>query len=232
MTMQERTDGADAPPPSQASGPGGKNKSSWKKATAILAFLAALLGLTSAILGLVARHASQQNQTLTINLEQANSAKVSAEQSVSAAQSTISSLQSQLAAPTESPSGSQPPTNRNSGIVTIAASNTSGFDFDGMGKTWQEPSGYQDASYDASTGLYLQNGATAVIIPTQATYDSCQTTGYGRPEISLKANLPRGTNICLRTNEHRYVALKLLAITADSIQFDAASYDPPDPNAS
>jgi hypothetical protein len=191
-----------------------------------LGFLAALLALVTGILAAVSSSTSHKNESLTITLSQANSAKASAEASVSAAQSTISDLQSQLAAPSASPPPPQGPTVRNQGVVKIA--NAQNIDFDGTGKTWENGAPIYDIHYFASGDVQFVNGATAVIIPSQATYDSCHTTGYGTPTIGLSASTQPGTNICLKTSEHRFVALKLLSITKDAIQFDAVSYDPPD----
>jgi hypothetical protein len=216
-------DGA-GPPIPPGSPPPKKKAKRFNGLTKVFGFLAALFALIAAILGLFVNNKSQQNQTLTVNLEQANSAKTSAQQSVSAAQSTISSLQSQLAAPSASPSATAAPTVRNQGIVSIAAGQS--FSFDGTGKTWSDPNHNYDVIY-SSPGRLVLEGSTAVIIPSQATYDSCQTTGYGSPEISIAANTQPGTNICLKTGEKRFVALKLQSISQNVITFDAVSYDPP-----
>jgi hypothetical protein len=214
-----------------------KKKRKLNKPIAILGFLTALLGLTSAILGVVAHDTAQKNESLTINYNEANSAKVSAEASVSAAQSTISSLQSQLAssAPTPTTETTAPPdvTVRHAGEITMYSSSQGGLlaDLDApkTDPTWKGNGG-SDLTYGGLSFGYGSYSRQIIFkAPSKPTYDGCKnSTEWSRAELDSRYLNP-GDFFCFTTGEGRYAIVQLLSWQSNVAKIYATVYDPPDP---
>jgi hypothetical protein len=65
----------------------------------------------------------------------------------------------------------------------------------------------------------------------KADYDSCSArTDYVRVDsyygIAAK-DYPAGTYICVKTDENRYSAVRVLSIDNSKVTFDVVTYDPP-----
>jgi len=259
MTMEQRAEGGDAPapppPPSHQypsgpethpgqapieSGPTSSKKPKKKKtekrlkiSIAILGFLSALLALVTGILAAVAHDTSQKNETLTVNLNDANGEKASAAASLSAAESTISSLQSQLAtataAPPTGPSGSIASTAitpRRKADDLVLVRGASLVDLDSMSDPQWRGEG-PDIGW--STSAFPYNGS-AWIVPMgqKADYNTCyNSTKWDTPQLSLQSIEP-GQYFCFKTTEKRYAAVQVLKMTPIQADIAVVVYDPPD----
>ena len=67
-----------------------------------------------------------------------------------------------------------------------------------------------------------------VLQDLKADYTSCrERTGYSSSSIDSRSLKP-GAYLCVKTDEKRYAALRLIDIDSSSATFDVVTYDPPD----
>ena len=62
---------------------------------------------------------------------------------------------------------------------------------------------------------------------TPADYDVCRsTTGYKQGNFEA-SQVPAGQNLCVKTNDSRYSAIKVIRIDKSELVIDVVTYDPP-----
>jgi hypothetical protein len=132
--------------------------------------------------------------------------------------------------PTAETRASERGTVRHQGILTIATGGTQFHDLDSPASDPQWQTGGSDITYSSTRGEHtiFRTGGTFVLLGDEAAdYDKCRnTTGYSR--ASRISDLDPGAYLCWKTNGGRYVALRVIELSAESITLDVASYDPPD----
>ncbi len=221
-----------SPPPSSRSD---TNSRRWTLLEKFLAIVGALLALGTAYLG-------YQTAQMTQAKEQAQAAAASKGAEASALQDQNGQLQdqnnklrSQLGGPTAPPRTPTGPSVRHAGQLTLAAVSGGGADLDSPPSDPQW-GGSADLNSDgdlAYGGRNVDFGFYSEVLfmkSAKADYDSCSTTtGYGSGHDSTiaVADFPIGSYICLKTNEKRYSAIRLIAVDASKATFDVVTYDPP-----
>lgn len=136
-------------------------------------------------------------------------------------------MQSQLNGPTASVDPGAPPSERNSGQITLSTNgNTADLDSPKSDPQWQ--TGQSDVAYGENGRNYLSINYPSIQVTAPADYDMCRTTtGYRRNDY-FAPDLTEGQYFCLKTSENRYAALKVLRLTPDRALIDVVVYDPPD----
>jgi cell division protein FtsB len=202
-----------------------------------LSLLAAALTALSAYLGLQATWATEARDNARSTVEQRDAQLDDLSSRVAALEAKNQQLgdengqlRNQLGLP--APVGDVLPpesaTVRRSGQVTVAVQG-SRINLDAPVTDTQWTGDYYELSYNAREigfyyGDYLPTGST------QATYEYCSTqTGYldgGRATVEIGTVKP-GDYVCVKTNQKRIAAVKILSFDADKAVFDVVVYDPP-----
>lgn len=121
---------------------------------------------------------------------------------------------------------------RHQGKLTIAPGGTrlTSHDLDSPASDPQWQTGRADISYQSSErgqNLYRSGESVLVLGDTPADYHTCRdTTGYSTA-YQIR-DIEPGAYLCWKTDEKRYVALRIREQSPDSITLEVVSYDPPD----
>jgi len=83
-----------------------------------------------------------------------------------------------------------------------------------------------DLSFDNNFGLY--SSALLDLHATIATYDNCRNSGggYGSGYLSPR-DFAAGDNLCVKTSDQRYAALRVSKLDKNEVAFAVVTYDPP-----
>lgn len=176
----------------------------------VLTIMAALLALGTAFLG-------YRSATISDARDQAQAV-------VADTNNDLASLRG-LPGPTVDP---QAPTTvatvRRSGQLTLAAGRYADLD-SSSDPQWDD--GLSDIGYSYSGSSINSNSNVSMLYlgDKKADYNTClNTTGYSREAIGTVA----GAHLCVKTDENRYSAVRIVQPDSSKVTLDIVTYDPPD----
>ena len=192
----------------------------------ILGTLTALLALVTAALGLWTAQATQNEKSAQAQAT-SNGAAASALQSKNnELQDQNSQLRSQLNGPTASVLPGAPPSIRHQGKISVSSDGNQ-VDLDSPDSDPQWETGNWDVRYASSGSGVVVFSSPVYALSTPADYDVCRsTTGYKQGNFDA-SQVPAGQNLCVKTNDSRYSAIKVIRIDKSELVIDVVTYDPP-----
>ena len=193
-----------------------------------LAVFAALLAVLAGYLGLQTAKINQAKEEANADLSSLQNQFNQLQHQNTQLQAENAQLKSQLglfgatAGPQPISSGSV----RHSGQLVLADGGPDA-DLDSPSSDPQWQSGNTDLSF--SSQEIRVYGATALYLgDTRADYGTCRgRTGYSPNSINT-GTLGVGKYLCVKTDENRYSALRVVSLSASQVAFDVMTYDPPD----
>jgi hypothetical protein len=118
---------------------------------------------------------------------------------------------------------------RHSGNITMTLDGNQ-LDLDSPARDPQWDTGSRDMLYGSyKTSTLLAYSPSIYLQKKKADYDTCrETTGY-KGNVSYESpNFNVGDYFCVKTDENRYSAVKIIELTDDKLTVNAVTYDPPD----
>jgi hypothetical protein len=191
-----------------------------------LGTLSALLALVTAALGLWTVQATQSERSAQAQATSNGAAASALQGKNNELQDQNSQLRSQLNGPTASVLPGTPASVRHQGTISLSADgNTVDLDSPTTDPQWEtDPWDVRYASNGA--GLLVFN-TPAYKVSSPADYDLCRsTTGYKQGNYDA-SEVPAGQNLCVKTSDSRYSAIKVIRIDKTELVIDVVTYDPP-----
>lgn len=192
----------------------------------VLTIMAALLALGTAFLGYKSATISDARDQAQAVVADTNNDLTSLQAEYDALQAENMRLRGQLGLPgrtVDSPAPTTAATVRRSGQLTLAADRYADLD------SPSDPQ-WDDAVLDISySGSFIDNYSSSVSLlylgNKKADYETCRnTTGYSNESIGTVAS----AYICVKTDENRYSAVRIVQLDPSKITLDIVTYDPPD----
>lgn len=188
------------------------------------------LTVTEKILGVLTALLTLATGFLTYKTAVIAQAKEQVQSQYDATQSENARLRTQLGigGPTANPQAPPGATVRHSGQIVVSSSGDD-IDLDSSQSNYQWSGLEGDMYYDGNAIKLRPNIQELTLQDVKADYNSCsERMGYGDGGSDLeRRSLQPGTYFCIKTNEKRYSALRLIQITPTTATLDVVTYDPP-----